>query len=163
MLPTPCHLWRVAAALFLAIAAATVAVEQPQSRPAAWDAHESSNAYAGPRNDAQGSAASGRHLLQKSTSAAAGLSNATIFQAADVTFRLLGSDALPFTNKTLAEFQHSLNSVFSNYSSASFQYQSATVSNAVAATCKTHQAFAVSLCLDLGLALSSLCAGCQWH
>lgn len=91
------------------------------------------------RRDAATAASEHRHLLQSSntnsTTARAAqttpsnFSTATIFQEAQVTFRLSGSDAVPFTNATLHTFQHSLQTVFSNYTSTSFQYQSAMVSN----------------------------------
>lgn len=54
-------------------------------------------------------------------------SKPTILQAADVTFRLVGSDAQPFNNATAQAFQKALHSVFSNFSSAAFVYQSAVV------------------------------------
>lgn len=54
-------------------------------------------------------------------------SKPTILQAADVTFRLVGSDAQPFSNATAQAFQQALHSVFSNFSSAAFVFQSAVV------------------------------------
>ena len=61
--------------------------------------------------------------------AAAPASKPTILQAADVTFRLVGSDAFPFSNATAKVFQQALHNVFSNFSYAAFQYQSATVNS----------------------------------
>ena len=59
-----------------------------------------------------------------SSTAVAPVSNPTILQTADATFRLEGNDVLPFVNATAAVFQQALQAVFSNYSYASFQYQS---------------------------------------
>ena len=79
-----------------------------------------------------------RFLVENSTSstvitsapgsaAAPPASKPTLLQAADVTFRLLGSDALPFSNATATAFQRALHGVFSNFSSAAFWFHSATV------------------------------------
>ena len=76
-----------------------------------------------------------RSLLQNGTSGdssstltspatAAPASSPTILQAADVTFRLIGSDAFPFSNTTAKVFQQALQNVFSNFSYAGFQYES---------------------------------------
>ncbi len=76
-----------------------------------------------------------RSLLQNGTSGdssstlaspatAAPASSPTILQAADVTFRLIGSDAFPFSNTTAKVFQQALQKVFSNFSYAGFQYES---------------------------------------
>lgn len=54
-------------------------------------------------------------------------SKPTILQAADVTFRLVGSDAQPFSNATAQALQNALHSVFSNFSSVAFAFQSAVV------------------------------------
>ena len=59
-----------------------------------------------------------------SSAAVAPISNPTILQTADATFRLVGSDTSPFSNATATAFQQALQEVFSNYSYASFQYQS---------------------------------------
>ena len=61
--------------------------------------------------------------------AAAPARKPTILQAADVTFRLVGTDAFPFSNATAKVFQQALNNVFSNFSYAAFQYQSAMVNS----------------------------------
>lgn len=79
-----------------------------------------------------------RFLLESSTfstgvttasesAAAAPASKPTILQAADVTFRLVGSDAQPFSNATAEAFQQALHNVFNNFSSAAFLFQSAKV------------------------------------
>ena len=80
-----------------------------------------------------------RHLLASSSNNSttappaqthpSNFSTAIIFQEAQVTFRLTGSDAVPVSNATLHTFQYSLQAVFSNYSSTSFQYESAMVSH----------------------------------
>ena len=59
-----------------------------------------------------------------SSAAVAPISNPTILQTADATFRLAGSDTLSFNNATATAFQQALQEAFSNYSYASFQYQS---------------------------------------
>lgn len=61
------------------------------------------------------------------SAAAAPASKPTILQAADVTFRLVGKDAQPFSRATTQAFQQALHTVFSNFSSAAFAFQSATV------------------------------------
>ena len=61
------------------------------------------------------------------SAAAAPASRATILQAADVTFRLVGNDALLFSNATAKVFQQALHDVFSNFSYAAFEYQSSKV------------------------------------
>lgn len=50
-----------------------------------------------------------------------------ILQAADVTFRLVGTAAQPFSNASAQAFQKALHIVFSNFSSAAFVYQSTKV------------------------------------
>lgn len=81
-----------------------------------------------------------RFLLENSTfstgvttasepTSAAPASKPTILQAADVTFRLVGSDAQPFSNATAEAFQRGLHNVFTNFSSAAFLFQSAKVGN----------------------------------
>ena len=54
-------------------------------------------------------------------------SKPTILQAANVTFRLVGNDAQPFSNATAQAVQKALHSVFSNFSSVGFVFQSAMV------------------------------------
>ena len=61
------------------------------------------------------------------SAAAAPASKPTILQATDVTFRLVGKDAQPFSRATAQAFQQALHAVFSNFSSATFAFQSATV------------------------------------
>ena len=56
-------------------------------------------------------------------------SKPTILQAADVTFRLVGTGAQPFDNASAQAFQRALHAVFSNFSSAAFMFQSAQVTN----------------------------------
>ena len=56
-------------------------------------------------------------------------SKPTILQAADITFRLVGTDAQPFDNATAQAFQRALHTVFSNFSSAAFVFQSTKVMN----------------------------------
>lgn len=63
------------------------------------------------------------------SAAAAPASKPTILQAADVTFRLVGRDAQPFSRATTQAFQQALHTVFSNFSSATFGFQSAMVMN----------------------------------
>ena len=67
------------------------------------------------------------------SAAAAPASSPTIeiLQAADVTFRLTGSDASPFSNTTATVFQQALQTIFSNYSYANFQYESSTVTHSL--------------------------------
>lgn len=93
----------------------------------------------------QNSSSSGNAAAAPAETASSTFSNATIHQDADVTLRLVGSDALPFTNLTLTVLQHSLQEVFRNYSSTSFQYQSAMVSGLLlVSTCACQPAHRVS-------------------
>ena len=93
-----------------------------------------------------------RSLLQNGTSGdssstltspatAAPASSPTILQAADVTFRLIGSDAIPFSNTTAKVFQQALQNVFSNFSYAGFQYESfmVMIPNTIATVQLTHK------------------------
>lgn len=61
------------------------------------------------------------------TAAATSSPTIEILQAADVTFRLTGSDASPFSNTTATVFQQALQTIFSNYSYADFQFESSMV------------------------------------
>ena len=61
------------------------------------------------------------------SAASTSASKPTILQAADVTFRLVGTDAQPFDNATARAFQMALHTVFSNFSSVAFVLQSAKV------------------------------------
>ena len=67
------------------------------------------------------------------SAAAAPASSPTIeiLQAADVTFRLTGSDASPFSNTTATVFQQALQAIFSNYSYAEFQFESSVVKHSL--------------------------------
>ena len=67
------------------------------------------------------------------SAAAAPASSPTIeiLQAADVTFRLTGSDAFPFSNTTATVFQQALQTIFSNYSYAEFQFESSAVKHSL--------------------------------
>ena len=75
----------------------------------------------------QNDTSSGESNTTVGSAATVPISNPTLLQEADVTFRLLGSGATPFSNTTATVFHQALHYVFSNYSYADFEYQSFTV------------------------------------
>ena len=127
--------WRTMLALFLAASTAA-----PVCVTALGSSHPDQTACSSSaRRDTVASASCTRLLLQNSStnafvtspaqSASSNFSNALIYQGADVTLRLLGSDVTPLTNATWLSFQHSLQKVFSNYSYVSLSNLSAAVSD----------------------------------
>lgn len=125
------HLLACMCCALVALAPQVSAAPTPHARINAWARHFSADIggilWLHHRTLLQNDSSSGSTSTATGYAAVAPATNPTILQGADVTFRLLGNDAFPFSNTTAKVFQQALQNVFSNYSYASFQYESSMV------------------------------------